>query len=300
MRTLFFLHVPKCAGMSLMNALLDRLPAGEVYQSTSMIRNFRENRPEFPEITDHGRLKALIGHWLHEDMLPFLSGYLLFATSLRDPIERVRSQYRFDVGIRGGVWARQDTATFLKANRNVICNFLTRAFPSIAADHDDPAEAAKAILSGMDCVFDIARADENQKHLLAQVGFHNATILRTNTSGHVAQQLDVRDDDIAEHCRHDIALHDWFRARAAAGGSANPRNPVFDQAVRDRFAALRTRPANRPRLLDHIARHYAAEIHHGTDDPAQAAATLGMRQQFATALLNAHRRLNAPKAADGA
>lgn len=293
MRTLFFLHVPKCAGMSLMNALLERLPAGEVYQSTSMIRNFRENRPEFPEITDHARLKALIGHWLHEDMLPFLSGYLLFATSLRDPIARVRSQYRFDVGIRGGVWARQDTETFLKANRNVICKFLTRAFPSIAADFDDLAEAAKAVLSGMDCVFDVAQADENQKYLMAQVGFENATIPRANTSGHVGQQLDASADDIAEYCRHDIALYEWFQTRAAAAAGARLRNPVFDPAMRDRFVELRKGPADHTRLLNHIARYYAAEISNGGIKKSLAFSTLDLRTKFATALSEEYARIAA-------
>lgn len=294
MRTLFFLHIPKCAGMSLMQALLAHLPAGEVYQSTSMIRNWRENRPEFGDITNPARLRALIGHWLHEDMLPHLGGYLLFATSLRDPVARVRSQYRFDMGIRGGDFARQDREQFLRRNRNVMCGFLTRAFPTFAADFDDPVAASRAILSGMDCVFDISVADAFQHYLMAQVGIEGTDVPRANTSGHVTAELDATDAEIAGYCDKDVAVYRWFLDRAATGPDpdpdtgldtgpgmdANPHNPVFDPAMRERFAALRRRPPDATVLARHLAERYAFELCHGDLPADRTRATLTLRRSF--------------------
>ena len=134
MSVLFFLHVPKCAGMSLTDALLDRLPAGQVYQSTSMIRNVRENRPEFLQILHHLTLKAVVGHWVHEAMLPVLQKPIVFASSLRDPVKRIRSQYRFDVTMRGGNWDKRDPQQTLRENTNVIVNFVTRASASATSN----------------------------------------------------------------------------------------------------------------------------------------------------------------------
>ncbi|WP_010138018.1 hypothetical protein, partial [Oceanicola sp. S124] len=134
-RVLFFVHVPKCAGMSLTNALQRALPAEAVYQSTSLIANLRDGRPDFLEIAEPGALRAVIGHWLHEAMLPYLRGEVLFATSLREPAARIRSQYRFDMSLRAPGWQPDSRAAFLARNRNVICSFLLAPFPSIRRAH---------------------------------------------------------------------------------------------------------------------------------------------------------------------
>ena len=265
MSTLFFLHIPKCAGMSLMDALLDRLPAGQVYQSTSMVRNIWENRPDFLQITHHRGLKAVVGHWVHEAMLPVLQKPIYFASSLRHPVQRVKSQFRFDMGIRGGDWPKRAPDGFLESNSNVIVNFATRAFPTIAADFDDPADAAKAIFSGMDMLFDVADADKRLGELATRVTGTKAAVPRVNESGNIDAELPFSDDQIAEHCAKDMAVYDWFSAARQERPQIN--NPVFDADVRDRFAQLGGRSFNPDVLADFLVTKLADEIRFGTQDP---------------------------------
>jgi len=278
MPTLFFLHIPKCAGMTLTEALIERLPDGTVYQSTSMIRNFRENRPEFLEITQPKKLRAVVGHWLHESMMPALQRPIYLATSLRHPVDRVRSQYRFDVGLRGGSWPKPETDTFLRQNSNVMVNFLTRAFPSIARDYDDRVAGAKAILSGLDSVFDIADADAGIRRLLNVAGAAKGKVARSNESGEVAATLDVPDSAIAQYCQEDLAVYQWFMTTRSEG--ARPSNPVFDRETRARFAKLISRPFNATRVEKFLAPKYAMELRYGTSDTARVIDVLKHKKSF--------------------
>jgi len=292
MPTLFFLHIPKCAGMTLTEALIERLPDGTVYQSTSMIRNFRENRPEFLEITQPKKLQAVVGHWLHESMLPALQRPIYLATSLRHPVDRVRSQYRFDVGLRGGSWPKPDTDTFLRQNSNVTVNFLTRAFPSIARDYDDRVSATKAILSGLDSVFDISEADTGIRRLLNVVGAARGKIPRTNESGSVTATLDVPDSEIAEYCQEDLAVYQWFRSTRSEGARTN--NPVFDRETRSQFAKLISRPFNPARVEQFLAPKYATELRYGTADIAQVIETLKSKTSFAQRVISNLEAIDTP------
>lgn len=267
-RTLFFLHLPKCAGMSLTDALMARLAPDEVYQSTSMIKNVRLNRPEFLEITNHHRLRALSGHWLHEGMLPLLQKPIVFAVSLRDPVARIKSQYRFDHGLRGGNWPRAEAHAFLANNRNVMTSFLRNAFPSISRDYDDPVKGAQAVLSGMDQAFDIADASPRINKLLAIVGVGETEAERTNSSSDVDAHLEVADEVIEEYCALDRQVYDWFMA--ARKQRPQTRNPVHDHEVRGRFGRLGQKTFDPDTLARFLAPKYAAEIHFGQSQEAAA------------------------------
>jgi hypothetical protein len=80
MEKLFFLHIPKCAGMSVLEVVKQVVPRNQLYQSTSMIVNWFENYPEFFEHSSFSKLRILFGHWLHEDMLKIVPGNFLLAT----------------------------------------------------------------------------------------------------------------------------------------------------------------------------------------------------------------------------
>lgn len=265
--------------MSLTNALLDRIPPGEVYQSTSLVRNFRENRPEFPQITNPHRLRAVVGHWLHEAMLPVLHKPILFASAVRHPVERIRSQYRFDMGLRGERWRAESQEVFLDRNRNVIVNFVTRAFPTIAGHHPDPVEGCKAVLSGMDCLFDIADADHRIPELVAGVVGEQTPVARANESGGVEAELEFSDDEIAAFCDLDLQVWSWFSAARKVAPEA--RNPVFDGAVRDMFAGLGTRPFRPQVLADYLAPKLAKELLNDLENPRSAATRLADATDFA-------------------
>ena len=76
-RTLVGLHIPKCAGSTLLERVLSVLPRDEVYQNTSIIRNFFEGRPEFLEIKNKQKLRFVWGHSIQEEMLKLLQNPIL-------------------------------------------------------------------------------------------------------------------------------------------------------------------------------------------------------------------------------
>lgn len=291
-RVLFFVHLPKCAGMSLTNALLRHLPPEEVYQSTSLIANLRRGAPDFMEIAAPGRLRALSGHWLHEAMLPYLRGELRLASALREPAARIRSQYRFDMTLRAGGWKPGTAEAFLARNRNVLCSFLVAPFPSLRREHGSVLDAAKAVLSGMDTVFDIEGADAAQAALLEDLGIAAPELWREN--GSTGRGVDWPGDEASLRAAagDDLALYDWFheaKARTGAGGGAlGPlANPVFDPAARQRLEALRRLP-HRPELLaEYLAGKLAREMQVEVADADAMQARLYRRQIYARALHDA-------------
>ena len=269
---LFFLHVPKCAGMSLTNGLLDRLPSWEIYQSTSLVRNFRENRPEFVQIADHKKLRAVVGHWLHEAMLPALRKPILFASSIRNPVERIRSQYRFDMGMRNASWQAENPEAFLERSRNVIVTFVNRAFPTIAARYTDPVESCKAILSGFDCLFDVTDADHWIGYLTGQVVGPGPKVKRVNESGGVDAELPFTDAEIAAYCEFDTQVYEWFNT--AKSEKPDARNPVFDADARHEFALLGNGKYRPHIVADYLVPRVAMELYNDLADTGQAMTTL--------------------------
>ncbi|MBT9386521.1 hypothetical protein KM176_21860 [Pseudooceanicola sp. CBS1P-1] len=286
-RTLFFVHVPKCAGMSLMRALQRALPPEQVYQSTSLIANLREGRPEFLELPNPRALRAVTGHWLHEAMLPYMAGEIRFATGLRDPVARVKSQYRFDMGLRAEGWQPPTPEAFLARSGNVICNFLTAPFPALRGECASRLEAAKLVLSAMDTVFDLPGATQSQAALLADLGLDPSGLRTENSSAGTGIDWPGEDAEIRDALGDDLALYDWFRA---AGPEGDPLgNPVFDPQAHDRLVALCAAP-RRPHLLaDYVARKLAHELYVETPNPAAMETRLWRRRIQARALHEAFR-----------
>ena len=288
-RVLYFVHVPKCAGMSLTNALERHLPPEEVYQSTSLISNLRRGRPDFMEIAEPGRLRAVIGHWLHEAMLPYLRGELLFATSLREPAARIRSQYRFDMALRAPGWRPDPPEDFLRRNRNVMCSFLLAPFPSVRRAHGSALEGAKAVLSGMDRVFDIPGAGAGQAALLKALGVEAPDLRTENVSSGRGIDWPGTEAELREAAGDDVALYDWFHAAALRQPEAV--NPVFDPKARARLAALSRAPHQPDLLARYLAGKLARELKVETPDADWMQARLYRRRAYAEALHEAFRAL---------
>lgn len=288
-RVLFFVHVPKCAGMSLTRALERHLAPDEVYQSTSLIANLRAGRPDFMEIAAPDRLRALIGHWLHQGMLPYLTGDLRFATSLREPGARMRSQYRFDMALRAPGWQPASAEDFLARNRNVLCSFLLAPFPSLRAETGSLLEGAKLVLSGMDTVFDVSEggaAQAAQAALLAELGVTAPDLRQENVSAGQGAEIGVAEEVLRQAAGDDLALYDWFHdARARQGGGADPlANPVFDPQARARLEALRRRPFQPDTLARYLAAKLARELQVEAADADAVQARLYRRATYADAL----------------
>jgi hypothetical protein len=285
MKKLFFLHIPKCAGSSVRAALEAQLPRSALYQSTSVIKNYWENQPDVMELWNPDFLRAMIGHWLHQDLGLIVPGPFLFCTSVRNPSDRLRSQYRFDV-LRAAETRRPtpEPGTFLSENRNVLCKFISEAFPDIASEFHEPADAACAILSGFDFVYDQRQTDVILPKLFAALGLADPGTVRENTSERCSDEITLSDDMLLATCEHDLLLWERFeRARAVRPEAANP---LFDEsaAAQLRESMHGHSPERLRRLAMHIGWRYAEEVfHEGEVDVFQQ--RLAVKRAFCDAVL---------------
>jgi hypothetical protein len=53
------LHIPKCAGTSILKELENNIHHSEIYQSTFFARNYKEGKKEFYELYSLSRLKVI-------------------------------------------------------------------------------------------------------------------------------------------------------------------------------------------------------------------------------------------------
>lgn len=274
--------------MSLMEALIRALNKNHVYQSTSMAQNYWENRAEFFLCPNPRKYRALIGHWLHEDMLPLIGPRVKFASSLRHPIERVRSQFRFDLAMRGGNWPSASKERFLQANRNVICRFVTHPFPSISREFTTSLEAAKFILTGMDFLFDVTDADVFQPRILKEIGLNIDSVPKSNVSTGRIQDIDASDEEISQYCEDDIELYKWFVSAKSLPERAGANNPVYDKDGAKALSDLLVRETDCSAGIDWVAQKYAAELKFAIDAKKQSSQYVARMERFVESLRRAY------------
>ena len=208
--TVVGLHIPKCAGTSLLT-LLERVFGPEAcYQTTSFVRNFRERRPEFFEIPDRRRLRVVWGHYVHEQMLHYLNAPLL-VTGLREPRQRLESDVRFQICLHDHIGrAPFDPESWIQKIDNPICRFIIERFPALSLPESGPDslfERAKAALECFDSVLFMDTLEQDVAKLCQRLGITSVTVPRSNEG----ELLDLDIDLSSAKTDEDDALYDWAR-----------------------------------------------------------------------------------------
>ena len=94
--SVIFLHIPKCAGSTLRNVIERQYPSGQTYRISpnpsprESIREFK-NLPE----SEQESIRALSGHGGFSGLHNYLPGKTEYVTLLRNPIDRVISNYYY-------------------------------------------------------------------------------------------------------------------------------------------------------------------------------------------------------------
>lgn len=210
-RTFVGLHVYKCAGTSFLEMALAALPRYEVYQNTSIIRNWNDEQPEFLEIASYGRLRVVWGHTIHEQMLHCLVRPILF-TGLREPVERLISDARYQIDLA----ERQGKGPFaleawLEGQRNPMCWFIINRFPILARRADrnlSPFEKARSALECFHHVYFNDTFDESVGEIFAALGVN----VRSKHSN-VGARPDIEVVVDQQALRFDLELYEWARSR---------------------------------------------------------------------------------------
>lgn len=247
-RTLFGLHVPKSAGTSLLSMIEGGVQSHQVYQCTSFHKNFVQGRPEFLEIRRHDVLKAVWGHFVHEEMIPFFENPYVF-TYLREPEERLKSQYRFLARHwrNLGHEVPSPDAWLLKKRKNDMSHFIVSRFPKVAGT-GTLVERAKNVLNAFDFVGFSENFAKTAPQIVKIIGVSSQEI-RTNTTETSEDTLHVPE----KFYEVDKCLYDWAYEKFSSD-TPNPNN--------DRSKEIKKMLGAEPcldTLTPWLARHYLEE-----------------------------------------
>jgi hypothetical protein len=205
--TLVGIHIPKCAGTT----LLDRVKAGlrhdEVYQNTSIISNWREGRLEFLDNPHKHELRFVFGHHIHEEMLHLVSEPVLF-TGLREPDSRLRSALAFELKLAREQGRDPPNLEALVADLdNPMCWGLAACCPRIAGG-GSAFEQARRVLEACSFVYFTENFEDFAAAICKSLDIPSLQ-RNANVSNEPVPQIDLSGTNLDD----DRALYQWARER---------------------------------------------------------------------------------------
>ena len=136
------LHIPKCAGTTLLRRATSRLPGHAVHQSTSHRSNFLQGNLSFLALARYDQLRFVFGHSVHEEMIRRLPVPPILFTGLREPEARLRSYLGWQRELRDVGHSTETIEDTLSRIRDPMCWFIIKRFPTLAGASGNPAERA--------------------------------------------------------------------------------------------------------------------------------------------------------------
>jgi len=240
------MHIPKCAGTSFMEMAMSVLPHHQVVQTTSLIRNRDEGRPQFLEISKLENLRLIWGHAVHEEMLYVTNQPFLF-TGLREPSERLASHAKFDIYLAKSQGRETiEMSEWLRLQSDPICKFIVERFPRLSGDPSRTLfERARDALEAFDFCYFTETFEESSKAILAAMGY-SAELKNENVA-----TVDIPVEIDPALIQNDIELYSWARDHFA-NRSIDPERPKSERLR----SFLSSRPC--PNTLDDFMFHQQA------------------------------------------
>jgi hypothetical protein len=227
--TLFFVHIPKTAGMTFQAVL------SQVYDEESFCAvypSWEGAKDEIKSMAGNARLRAVAGHFyyglhLEDEIQPFIENDAQYATFLRDPVHRVVSQYNHvmnsDDPLHREIFAAHPTLESFLAHpwaRDMQVCFLTGwDRVTIKSDKRAAVRAANELLRDRFAVVGLTeRFDESLVLFADAFGWRLPTYTSTNLASERARQLHVEDlapslvDRIKNFNQCDIPILEYARS----------------------------------------------------------------------------------------
>ena len=199
---LFGLHIPKCAGTTILNRARSFLPYASFYQCTSHYQNFRDGRDEFMKIKDYERLKFIFGHSVHEQMLRFLPQQAIIFSGLRDPEDRLKSKVFYEINEARKRQKQPPSAEeILRWQDNEICRFIIRRFPTLCGTQGSLSDRAFETLRKFNFVYFTENIDAYSALIGEYLGIHKSN--KNHNVGEIKEDIDLDLSSIQE----DIKLY---------------------------------------------------------------------------------------------
>jgi hypothetical protein len=197
------LHIPKCAGSTLLDRVAQCLPPSEIYQTTSLIRNYQEGKDEITQIRMPERLRFVFGHTIHEEMIKILGPSVLLFTGLREPRERFISDIKYQIRLREKQGNDPlNVEQYIDSTRNPMCWYLIHRFPTLAG-YGTPAERAFNVVKAFNYCYFTSNFEET-----AQAIFNALGIAPEKVNSNIAPKNDGEIDISNANLQWDIELYD--------------------------------------------------------------------------------------------
>ena len=152
-RLLFGLHIPRCAGTSLLTGATRQLAPEQMYQAISLAKNWWRSQFELEWIFFKDQLDLIWGHYVQEEMIRYFNKSVILFTGLREPRERMRSQVHYVNRIQSfqGLPPVQ-LDRYLSENKNFMCRYIVERFFSMSSG-DSMLERAISVIEKFNYVY---------------------------------------------------------------------------------------------------------------------------------------------------
>lgn len=262
-KVLIGLHITKCAGTTLADYVSRTLHPKDWYLCSSQRKTALNAMVEFVPRLDHGELRFVFGHYVHESMLQvFREREQVLFTGVRDPIDRAVSDYYQINKVRAKAGNEPWTADhYLENRKDTVCVEIIRAFPTIAETVEGTlAEKAIEIIKIFDLVYGTEDFKASVTPLLNILSLDPAQMTDQNTrkeeeaTDFMREQEAVIRSRAEENYANDVAFYDFIRPHIGKwrpfGDDAVARRAHFIEKMQERGHSME-------RIASHLAHFYA-------------------------------------------
>ena len=224
-------HIPKTAGSTLIGVLEKEFGYGRFHQTTSLMKNANLEIPFIEEVINTDKFDVVFGHHVDEKiLLHFLNRDIYLFTFIREPVQRIISQYYFSNQLRKDQNHKLvDFKDFYnRIPKNFMCHFIIKRFSLFLGNGDNSLSLHKKairVLQSFKFVCHTEEFDSMIIHLLEdmKINSKNVAFLRKNTTNYKEFEDRFDLDRIKSENKEDLLLYDFFcNARKENLYSRNP------------------------------------------------------------------------------
>lgn len=250
------LHIPKSAGMALLQHVRAHLPGDKFLELTGALFTYYHNRfITWYDVQDPKKLRLIFGHHVHEEQIKYFENTSFMFTVLRDPIDRIESDFFYNQKLAKVELSFED---FLRGRNNNLCSFLRTRFPTIAKAYGgDIAGAAICILN----MFDRVYLYDNFADLIPEI----CQRLSIPSQLPVANQREpglkltaAQRKEIAQRCARDLEVYSAIRSSRGPSGK-RLRQGAHEILVAERSQLLGTSFSEKA-LMEFMSRYTVGEF----------------------------------------
>ena len=206
-------HIPKTAGSSLIKHFEKEMDSSQINITTSLYQNARNNRCFLEDLSYLDSIRIVFGHHVDEySLLNFPKKNIYLFTFIRNPIDRIISHYFFDKRLR--TFQKREILSFEDfyngQEKNPICNWLIKRFPSAASNKQNILEQTIDILKCFNFIASTSDFDKKIPIFFDKININNKIEKRNNVTNYGKEKEDILNiykDRIVSENKDDLELY---------------------------------------------------------------------------------------------